>query len=50
MTLELSWPVFVLLLVSAPVGLACLGIGVAMWLRELAADVRAAVSESRGAK
>ena len=50
MTLELSWPVFVLLLVAAPVGMACLAIGAAMWLRELAADVRAAVAEIRGAK
>ncbi|MGE0227797.1 MAG: hypothetical protein AB7I38_11160 [Dehalococcoidia bacterium] len=38
MTLERV--VFVAVVVGAPVGWAVLGIGVAMWARELASDVR----------
>lgn len=32
--------IFVAIVIGAPVGWACLGIGAALWLRELAADVR----------
>lgn len=40
MTVDVSWPVFVAVVIGAPVGWALIGVGLAMWARELASDVR----------
>lgn len=46
MTIE-SWPVVVAVLIGAPVGWLVIGIGAAMWLRELGRDAREAIGGRR---